>query len=178
MTEVRPIWQHEFSDRDALFLDANVWLSVYGPSTRKHAKTTAYPSAWKKIRESRSTVFLDVLTLSEFINAYARWEQKQMGPEAMRFKNFRRTDTFREIARDIESAAKRIVRACQPCGSCFDEADLGAVLSQYGEGDRDFNDQMITEICTREDLTLVTHDLDFSDSELCILTANGRLLGR
>jgi len=50
------------------------------------------------------------------------------------------------------------------------------LLVQYEEGDSDFNDQVLVEICKSKDLTLITHDADFKAVDINILTANKKLL--
>lgn len=52
---------------------------------------------------------------------------------------------------------------------------MNELLKDYAAGDSDFNDQVIVELCKREDLTLVTHDGDFKGSGIPILTANKNL---
>lgn len=44
------------------------------------------------------------------------------------------------------------------------------------EAVEDFNDQVLAELCKSRNLTLVTHDGDFKDLGLNLLTANQSLL--
>ena len=60
--------------------------------------------------------------------------------------------------------------------SGFEKVDIGALLAEYEAGDTDFNDQILVELCRVKGLTLVTHDVDFKDRGLTLLTANQRLL--
>jgi predicted nucleic acid-binding protein len=41
----------------------------------------------------------------------------------------------------------------------------------------DFNDLMLIELCKKNMFALVTHDIDFKDSDIHVLTANNELLG-
>ena len=59
----------------------------------------------------------------------------------------------------------------------FDTLKIDEMMSAYGAGHSDFNDQIIAHLCEREGLTLITHDADFKHTGLPILTANARLLG-
>ena len=54
--------------------------------------------------------------------------------------------------------------------------EMNELLDDYAAGGFDFNDQVITELCKRKGLTLITHDGDFKDSGVPILTANKKLL--
>ncbi len=50
------------------------------------------------------------------------------------------------------------------------------LLNDYATGSYDFNDQMITDLCKRKGLKLITNDGDFKGQGIPILTANNRLL--
>jgi predicted nuclease of predicted toxin-antitoxin system len=54
--------------------------------------------------------------------------------------------------------------------------DVDALLGRYEVGKADFNDQILAQLCRREELTLITDDGDFRGSGLKIVTANRRLL--
>ncbi len=129
----------------------------------------------KSIVELKSSISIDVLVLAEFINRYARWENKAICPD-MEFKQFRNSEAFKSCARDITITCKRIIKRCKRCSSCFVDVDISLLLDQFGEGGYDFNDQIITEICRKKGFILVTDDSDFIDSDLTILTANPTLL--
>lgn len=42
----------------------------------------------------------------------------------------------------------------------------------YAQGKHDFNDRVLTYLCKRERLTLITDDAGFRGSDVAILTAN------
>ena len=50
------------------------------------------------------------------------------------------------------------------------------LIDEFEKADSDFNDQILAELCKRRNLKLVTHDADFRDRGLNILTTNPRLL--
>lgn len=176
MPEVKDIRTYSFSKDDVLFLDANIWLSVYGPVTYKRRRASIYSTAIRDIRNTGCAVYIDVLIISEFINAYARWEHKQSDSRRNKFKDFRTSPAFVPIAKDIAVTAKRIIKQCQCCDSNFASIDVEALLTEYENGDSDFNDQIFSRICKDKNLTLVTDDSDFKGYDLTILTANVRLL--
>jgi predicted nucleic acid-binding protein len=175
-TKIERIQAHVFLRQERFFLDANVWLSVYGPVVRRSTRSAIYSSALASIRNAGCLIFLDVLVVSEFINAFARMEHKQSAFPNLAFKEFRKTTDFKPIAKDIAQNAKRILNQCQRCKTGFTTADIDALMVEFEQGNSDFNDQMIAEICRGEELQLVTDDGDFRSVDLSILTANNSLL--
>lgn len=178
MNRVHDIRSHRFSSSDRLFLDANIWLSVYGPLAFKRTSAMVYSIAIRDIRLTGCAVFLDVLVLSEFVNVLARWEHHQSPLNSKGFKQFRQSPAFKPVAQDIANNATRIVRQCQRCDASFPALDIEALLCEFEKGNSDFNDQILCEICRRNRFLFVTDDPDFRGSGLTILTANRRLLSR
>ena len=176
MNDVKDISSYYFSKDDSLFLDANIWLSVYGPMAYLRSRMSIYANAIRDIRKAGCFIFVDVLIISEFINTYARWEHKQLVSRRNKFKDFRKSSTFVTIAADIAVNVKRIIKQCQRCDSDFVSIDIEELLTEFEKGKSDFNDQIFSEICKNEGLILVTDDGDFKGSGLTILTANSRLL--
>jgi len=176
MNDIKDVSSYSFSKNDRLFLDANIWLSVYGPIAYPRPKMTIYANAMSAIRKTGCSIFIDVLIVSEFINTYARWEHKQSPSSGTKFKDFRKTPAFKTITKDIAVNVKRIIRQCQRCSSNFMSMDIDALLAEFEKGDSAFNDQIFSRICKDQKLILVTDDGDFKDSDLTILTANNRLL--
>ena len=53
---------------------------------------------------------------------------------------------------------------------------IDGIMDEFSESRSGFNDHVLTDICKRESLTLVTDDSDFRDKDIRILTANNTLL--
>lgn len=176
MTATRDIRSYSFSDSDRLLVDTNVWFSVYGPVPYRRKRADAYSKALAAIKRARSLVYIDVCVMSEFVNHYARWEHRLTGDQFTSFKDFRNSGYFTPVAKRIATCAMGILRSCERCNSCFTSIDESAVFNTFAAGDKDFNDQIIVEICKEKDLILLTDDGDFSALEIDILTANNRLL--
>lgn len=176
MSDIQDIRNHQFTSDEKLFLDTNVWLSVYGPIPYKRKRAPIYSSAWRDIRNINCIVCVDVVVISEFIYRYIRIEMDQSKNPVKSLKTFRTTSEFNEIAQDVAQNTKRILRSCIKIGSCFKDIDINLLFQEFEKGDIDFNDIVIEEICKRNELTLITDDGDFKDIELNILTANNRLL--
>lgn len=173
------ISRHAFTGKERLLFDANVWLSIYGPDPTRRKRSATYQAAFRRMRQARSELFLDVLILSEFINRCARMEyhQKRPGEPPGRFKRFRDSQEFAPVAEEIAINATRICRAAARCETGFAAADVGSLLVQYAQGSSDFNDLILAELCADQALTFVTDDADFKGAGHPIMTANPRLLG-
>ena len=63
---------YHFKSQDKLFLDANIWLYIYAPQNPKSYWVNVYSKAFGRILTAKSCIYIDILVISEFINAYAR----------------------------------------------------------------------------------------------------------
>ena len=168
-----------FQPTDELLLDANVWFFVYGPHRPGSRKAATYSAAFAKILKAECPIYVDVLIVSEFVNRYARLKHNILQRSSnvpSDFKQFRKSTAFKPIARDIAADARRILKHCARIESGFDVLDINALVDEYEQGDSDFNDQVLGELCKTRGLKLVTDDVDFQDRGLTIVTANRRLL--
>lgn len=179
MTKSKDIRSYVFKPADELLLDTNVWFFIYGPHKPGDRRAVIYSRALKKILEATSRIYIDVLIVSEFVNAYARQKYYIQFPDPgtrPRFKRFRQSADFKPIAQGIAADVRRILQHCNRTESGFGTLDIAALVDEYGKGDSDFNDQVLAELCKSKGLTLVTDDADFASAGLTLLTANRRLL--
>lgn len=172
------IRDHRFTKSDAILIDANVWLYLYGPHRSGDRRTLEYSQALKWILKAGSSLYVDVLILSEFVNRFARMEfelwKSTLGNAD--FKAYRNHPDFREVAAAIAAAIRRILRQARPVESGFTSIHMDVFLHDYVEKQPDFNDRVLLELCRNSRLTLVTHDADFKDCGIPVITANPRLL--
>ena len=173
---IQAVGLYTFTHRDKLFLDANIWLYLFGPEDRRNHWNQIYSQVFNRILDANSQVYIDVLVVSEFINAYARMKQKIVAPYINSFKNFRSSPYFKPVAEDIADDVELVLSYCSKIESGFTALPMNALLNDYATGDCDFNDQVITEICKNNGFTLITNDSDFKTQEVPILTANSKLL--
>jgi predicted nucleic acid-binding protein len=177
--QVYQIEYYRFSSSDTILFDANIWLYIYGSQGEVWPRLrSTYHLALRKIRGAKVPIFIDLLVLSEFINAYARFVYNDLPPgiKPKDFKTFRCSVEFNPIAAQIAKEARRILKKCERTESGFESADLGGILNSYAGGDVDFNDQILSELCKVKGLKLVTHDADFKGENLTIITANRKLI--
>lgn len=168
--------RYRFTSQHKLFIDANIWLYLYGPKEPGSYWVEIYSDAFDRILEAGSKVYIDVLVVSEFINRFARqeWELDESGTDS--FKVFRNSPTFKPIAQAIAAAIKKIMSYCSQIESGFEVLEIDDLLSDYAKGNSDFNDQIVTELCKNNSFILLTHDGDFDPGNLHILTENNYLL--
>lgn len=176
------IRKYRFSDKDRLFLDANIWLLIYGPVPRfekdKFFKNI-YSNSFKNMLLNHSKIFVDELVLSEFINAFRQLEFKRIKPEFewhFGFKSFRRNPEFIKVAKEISLQARKIMNASWRCDSNFNSLDISSILTEFEKGRSDFNDRIYIDLCKKNNFLFVTNDSDFKDSEIQKLTANSTMI--
>ena len=172
-----PIKHCDFRRHRRLLIDTNVWIYLNGPQVWDNPEKREYSEALKKIRQAKCDVFIDVVVLSEFMNRYLRIKFEAWKPDkSAEFKDFRSSTDYPAVAKDVADAVRGILRTCQLVDSGFESIDMEALLADFEEGRRDFNDQILAELCKTKDLTLITHDSDFKGYGITALTANQKMI--
>ena len=167
---------HDFTHQDRLFLDTDIWFYLYGPKGSRRRWVQLYSNIFNRILSAKSKIYIDVLVLSEFINTYSRTQWKFVARHIESFKDFRNSSDFKPVAQEIGAKVTSILKHCSRIESGFSTLAIDDLITDYAAGNSDFNDQVITEICRSNKLTLITHDGDFRSQEIPILTANSQLL--
>jgi predicted nucleic acid-binding protein len=175
-SKVHSVEKYDFSECRQFFFDTNIWLYIYGPISFPDWRSDVYSRALKEIRASEGSIYINCMIISEFVNAFARIEFKQQS-EFAKYKDFRNSPSFRPVAEDISHNVKKILKNTLTCDPELAAVKLPEIMDTFEEGRYDFNDLLFAEICRAKDLIFVTHDRDFRDLEIEILTANERMLG-
>lgn len=170
------ITRYDFKSSDKFLLDTNVWLFVYGPRKPGGRNAVVYSRALARILAAEARIYIDVLIVSEFINTYARLKWKWLFASFTDFKQFRNSEDFKPVAKDIAADVRRVLQLCTRVESGFESVAIDALIDEYAAGDSDFNDQILTALCVTEKLRLVTDDGDFKGRGIPVITANKRLL--
>jgi len=174
--------QWSFSTKDRILPDANFWINVFGPAPavgQRGRRIQYYSRGLQVMLQGKVPLFIDVLILSEFVNALARFEfntnfRSTYGLTG--FKQFRNSPDFMPTARMIASQCRKILRHCERLDHAFSEWAVPELLAEFENGGEDFNDQLIVEISKKHSLILLTDDGDMTNGGLTIRTANPRLL--
>ena len=82
------IADHYFDSQDKLFIDTNIWIYIHGLNGPKNPLAKIYSQALKKMIDSKSKIYIDILIISEFINYYAQTKCRLAGKTKEEFKNF------------------------------------------------------------------------------------------
>lgn len=170
---------YAYTPNDEFLFDANVWFSIYGPAKPGDNRARVYSKALSLMLAAKCRIYIEVLILSEYINRYARLKHNILKARPgvdQDFKRFRSSASFKPIASDIAGDVRQILKHCERIESDLTQIDVAAVIDEFEMGDADFNDQVLTDLCKRRNLKLVTHDSDFKNRGLNILTANKNLL--
>lgn len=120
--QVYSIESYTFSETDALLFDANIWLYIYGPQRQLYPRISKkYTLALRRIRRAKIMIFIDVLVLSEFINAYSRfvYNDLSIATKPAEFKTFRNSEDFKAIAKGIAKYSQRILEKTERTESGF-----------------------------------------------------------
>jgi predicted nucleic acid-binding protein len=174
---VHSIESYNFPVGKGYFFDTNIWLYIYGPISWPDQRSDVYSRALKKIRDSKGTIYINCMIISEFINTFSRIEFKQQS-EFSRYKEFRNSLRYRAIAQDIAYNVKKIFKSTLDCDPEHQTISFPEVMDLFEQGKYDFNDLLFAQVCRAKGLIFVTHDKDFSELGVEILTANEKLVGK
>lgn len=168
---------YTFDKNASYFVDANIWLYVFGPMGPGDWRSRTYSNAWKRLRASGANVFIDVLVASEIMNRWVRIEYVRLGGEGKfgLFKDFRSTLEFRSVASEITAALRSIFKYTKRTGTPFANINLEVTLNDFAAGTMDFVDSLICETCRSKPFILITHDGDMKADGFDVVTGNKRL---
>lgn len=181
---------YNFRAEDKILPDANIWLYLYSPAAIAYPPglqpvIKTYTRAWAILHQKGATVWLDTLVLSEVINRLLDEEWQRIDPppnqgnQGRKYKNrkeFRRSQDYPPAARSVEAIAKLVVTYSKPLDHSFSNWNLTQLLTEFGSGSTDWNDQLIVETCLHHNVKLLTHDSDHLTGGIEVLTSNPTLL--
>lgn len=165
--------------KDEIFLvDANIWLYLFpAPSGSQYNFTRQYSAAFKIILATHVTIAINSLILSEYLNRYCRIEWEALHKQKYTdFKKFRQSVDYQSVGQRAAADAKEILKLCSKKDDDFTAADIIQILSDFESGIIDFNDGLIADACFRYGWKLITHDGDFTEGGIDVLTTNRKLL--
>lgn len=177
LNKVQDLSTYDFQAGEKILLDANIWLYLYPAPTQPAPGISApYTTAFKKMLAAKAEIILDALILSEYINRYCRIEWSAHYKEKYeQFKDFRKSSDIRAVGTDVACFVRAMLKQSKRCHHPFDVADIGQVVDSLEAGQLDFNDGLIVETCKLNGWKLVTHDQDFKEGGIEVLTTNIKL---
>ena len=175
---VHNLSKYVFNNNESFLLDTNIWLYLFpAPSRRSHLFEDEHCSAFKKMMECGVRLMMDVMVISEYLNAYCRIEKRAVpGSPSRQFKDFRNSGVSATALHGATSNARRIMKMCSCHDHPFSQTDVTRILEDFEAGKEDFNDGLLAETCRIHHWKLVTNDSDFTEGGIDILTINPKLL--
>jgi predicted nucleic acid-binding protein len=169
---------YNFIKDEILLVDANIWLYLLpAPSDSNRSLTRQYSSAFKGILDNKVTIIINSLILSEYLNRYCRIEWAALHQATYpKFKEFRQSSDYTTVGQQAASFATRILKFCTKKDDSFTAANMTQILGDFESGMVDFNDGLIADSCCRYGWKLITHDGDFTEGGIDVLTTNQKLL--
>ncbi len=169
---------YNFAKDDVFLVDANIWLYLFpAPSDSNNSFTKQYSSAFKAILATKVTIVINSLILSEYLNRYCRIEWEALHKNKYtNFKRFRQSADYQSVGQRAAADAKEILKYCSKKDDDFTTVDITQILSDFESGIVDFNDGLIADSCFRYRWKLITHDSDFTEGGIEVLTTNPKLL--
>lgn len=162
-----------------ILLDANIWLYVLCPlGNYSPSDVSKYSQAFKIILKSK-TVVTDIVILSEVVNRWLRFGfdeyKRNSGIKDLNYKrDYRKTAEYTDLSNDIKAIMEPMLLKCVGASSQFTGSDINNIL-QGMDNQLDLNDRHIIEICKLNSCCLLTHDADFKDADIPIISENNRL---
>jgi predicted nucleic acid-binding protein len=121
------------------------------------------------------------MILFEFANKILRHEfnisKEKLGLKAPQYKVFRETENYKVTTSLVANCIRKIAKFTKICYLNRDDNDLlYELVDDFASENCDFNDMVFAKICKENKLTFVTHDEDFKNYGIKVITANRSLL--
>lgn len=171
---IKDITGHAFSPEEEIVFDTNIYMRLYGPYCFAKSGFSEYSEALRKIKKNGAHILIITIIISEFINAFSHemWQKSSKGMQYSRFKEYRNSSDFKEVAEEIGIWIDEFLDMLACCESEFNDQIAKEYMVKYLAGTLDFNDIVISDFCRIKNRILVTHDFDFSNCDgLTVLTA-------
>jgi len=166
-------------DNPKIYFDANIWMFNYCQlGNYSEQKQSLYSSAFSTVLNKQFSIYTTFTTISEFINRYLRlagYEYKaafKIEPYDYK-RDFRGTEEFNNALADVKKFVKKILKYSEVVNYPHSTDSLKLFLNDSNK-DIDFNDQEIVALCKQEGLYLLTDDGDFVDSDIPVISSNGK----
>lgn len=160
-----------------IFFDANVLISIFFTINPHDWAQINYSRVFSELLNRKIQLIFDITVVSEVVNRALRMEYKAFlrknneDEDVLTFKDFRNSESgvsawqkTRDMMCDVIFPQFNIIQ------KGWGKDEIEETLSIQG----DFNDLLIVNLCSEKDYVLLTNDLDFVDTNIDILTLNGK----
>jgi len=169
----------EFDSRD-IFFDANILIYLFWATGKEQRHLeNKYATIYSEILKKGLSKYVNFVVLSEVVNRTLRisWEEyldiKSLSKSELSFKKFRNSKKGIKAQKEIATIINEIIFGdFEVIEDFFSKSDIADFLNIET---LDFSDKAILKTCSQHDYILLTHDSDYFDSEIDILTCNSRI---
>ncbi|BDC95722.1 PIN domain-containing protein [Treponema saccharophilum] len=159
-----------------VFFDANSLIYIFWPTSPDSQAVTDYGSMLSTLIKNNVNLVVNETVISEIINRVMRLEFNKSNLPRDQFKKYRNSPDGQSVQEDIYKIIQnRILSRFQITNELFSKEELNSALTV---STLDFNDKLIELLCKKKGMILLTHDFDFSSSDVDILSANSKFLNR
>lgn len=181
MSEILDVKKYTYLEEENFLFDANIWLTILAPNNfEAELFTETYTRMLRDILSLNCIIYTNDTIVSEVVNRISHDEYnlyKDPNAKEFTYKIFRGLEDYKEIASFISDQIRLIADYTKLCDINIEKNNLLYDLADIFEDCKhDFNDIIILKMCEEKSLTLVTHDGDFKDCGLKVITANRFML--
>ncbi len=169
---------YPFSAGEKILIDSNIWLYLYPPpSNSRNAFAANYSKGLAALIRAGAIPVIDPMILSEYLNRYCHLEwEVNFSLQYPKYKEFRNSIDFFAMASGAATLASGMLRNCKLHPLPTDHFNLKQAIIDFGSGQIDFNDAVLTDICRLQKLKQLTNDADFKTGDIEVITSNHKLL--
>ena len=166
----------ELADR-SIFFDANIILYLFWATGLEKCEAE-YASLFQSLMTNKNRLYVDLTIISEVFNKafdieFEKYKEAHHNPRLNK-KAYRDSSDGQNAIEDIYSLLKStVLKHFEIAGRSFTKQEIIDLLIV---DHLDFSDKIFLKICQDNGFVLLTHDFDFRDAEIDILTANKKLV--
>lgn len=152
------------------FFDANSLIYIFWPTSPDSQEAVDYGSILATLINNNAVLAINEIVVSEIVNRILRLEFNKRNMPKDRFKEFRDSTEGQSVQEDIYTIIRnRILNRFQVISEIYSKDEVCTLLNT---SKLDFNDKIIELLCKKKGMILLTHDHDFAESDVDILSAN------
>ena len=163
--EVLDVSNYSPRQTDLFLFDTSVWILLFCPiGNTREFEQRSFSSFLKKVRSSRSSIFMTSLILSEYANVclkmdFNNWVKTNSRIDAKYKRDYVGTDRYKKIVNLLIPTMMNIMSLCEKGSDNFSHLDINKILGHFQS--IDFNDSYYLELSKDSNFKIVTADYDF-----------------
>lgn len=157
---------HLIDKKNEYIVDTNILLYLYGDQRLKTEteKIKVMSRKFTTALDIGCNVYVPAMVIGEFINRYHKLEFKHLikksGKKSLDYKkDYRNQEIFIENNKFIVNTVKKtILDRCKLINDGFEKANIDTIFSE--NENQEFNDNLLIDIANRNNLYLISADID------------------